>query len=157
MTCEVSSTDLADVVDEIFSSMAGMELQPSSKVIAFDRHAGYVVSSVQIVGEWQAAVRLDIDLALARQACANLVGMNPDELAAQDIRDAAGELANMAAGSVKALCSPLSRLSLPNVAMGTDFEFTVSQGRVIRQGSFTHPSGALTVSILEKQTPAPIQ
>jgi chemotaxis protein CheX len=151
MTCEVSSADLVDVVDEIFSSMAGMELAPSSNIIAFDRRAGYVVSSVQIVGEWQAAVRLDIDLALARQACANLVGLEPDDLSAQDIRDAAGELANMAAGSVKALCSPLSRLSLPNVAMGTDFEFTVSQGTVIRQGSFVHPSGALTVSVIEKQ------
>ena len=151
MTCEVSSADLIDVVNEIFSSMAGMELSPSSNDIGFDRHAGYVVSSVQIVGEWQAAVRLDIDLALARQACANLVGLRPDELSAQDIRDAAGELTNMAAGSVKALCSPLSRLSLPNVAMGTDFEFTVSQGKVIQRRSFTHPSGSLTVSVIEKQ------
>ena len=156
MTCEMSSTDLVEVVDEIFSSMAGMELEPSSNVIPFDRRAGHVVSSVQIVGEWQAAVRLDIDLALARQACANLVGISPDDLGAQDIRDAAGELVNMAAGSVKALCSPLSRLSLPNVAMGTDFEFTVLQGTVVQQGSFTHPSGALTVSVIEKQTPSPM-
>jgi len=153
MTCEVSSADLIDVVNEIFSSMAGMELEASPKLIAFDRGTGYVVSSVQIVGEWQAAVRLDIDLALARQACANLVGLTPDELSTQDIRDAAGELANMAAGSVKALCSPISRLSLPNVAVGTDFEFSVSQGTVIQQASFTHPSGALTVSVIEKQTP----
>lgn len=152
MTCEVSSADLADVVNEIFSSMAGMELAPSSNIIVFDRQTGHVVSSVQIVGEWQAAVRLDIDLALARQACANLVGLTPDDLSAQDIRDAAGELANMAAGSVKALCSPLSRLSLPNVAMGTDFEFTVSQGTLVQQGTFTHPTGALTVSVIEKQT-----
>jgi chemotaxis protein CheX len=153
MTCEVSNADLADVVNEIFSSMAGMDLAPSSNIIPFDRRAGYVVSSVQIVGEWQAAVRLDIDLALARQACANLVGLQPDDLSAQDIRDAAGELANMAAGSVKALCSPLSRLSLPNVAVGTDFEFSVAQGTVVQQGSFTHPSGVLTVSVIEKQMP----
>lgn len=153
MTCEVSSTDLIDVVNEIFSAMAGMELAPSSNIIAFDRRGGYVVATVQIVGEWQAAVRLDIDLALARQACANLVGLAPDDLSAQDIRDAAGELANMAAGSVKALCSPVSRLSLPSVAVGTDFEFTISQGSVIQQGSFTHPSGALTVSVIERQTP----
>jgi len=157
MTCEVSSADLADVVNEIFSSMAGMELDPSPDIIAFDRRSGHVVSSVQIVGEWQAAVRLDIDLALARQACANLVGLAPDELSAQDVRDAAGELANMAAGSVKALCSPLSRLSLPNVAVGTDFEFTIAQGTVIQQGSFTHDTGALTVSVIEKQMPGATQ
>jgi chemotaxis protein CheX len=157
MTSEVSSADLAAVVDEIFSSMAGMELTPIPCLTALDRRGAYVVSSVQIVGEWQGAVQLDIDLALARQACANLVGMEPDELSLQDIRDAAGELANMAAGSVKALCSPSSRLSLPNVAIGTDFQFTVAQGTVIQQGSFTHATGALTVSVVQKQTPDPTQ
>jgi hypothetical protein len=43
-------------------------------------------------------------------------------------------------------------LSLPSIAMGRDFEFTVSQGAVILQLSFSHPSGALTVSVIEKQS-----
>ena len=71
MKCQVSSGDLTDVVNEIFSAMAGMHLAPSPGIVAFDRRGGYVVSSVQIVGDWQGAVQLDIDLALARQACAN--------------------------------------------------------------------------------------
>ena len=86
------------------------------------------------------------------ELCANLVGLEPDDLSPQDIRDAAGELANMTGGSVKALCSPTSRLSLPSVAMGHDFEFTVAQGTVILQASFSHPCGALTVSVIEKQS-----
>ncbi len=156
MVCEISSTDLAAVVEEIFGSMAGMELAPSSEIIRFNPgHNGYVVSAVQIVGDWQGAVRLDIDLELARQACANLVGLEPADLSTQDIRDAAGELANMTGGSVKALCSPTSRLSLPSVAMGRDFEFTVSQGTVIRESSFRHASGALTVSVIQKQSAEP--
>jgi chemotaxis protein CheX len=152
MTCEISNTDLVSVVDEIFGSMAGMQLTASPTIIEFNTRTGYVVSAVQIVGDWQGAVRLDIDLELARRACANLVGLEPDDLSAQDIRDAAGELANMTGGSVKALCSPTSRLSLPSVAMGRDFEFTVSQGRVISKLSFSHPCGALTVSVIEKQS-----
>jgi chemotaxis protein CheX len=152
MTCEIGRNDLVSVVNEIFGSMAGLQLTPSSTVIEFDSRTGYVVSAVQIVGDWQGAVRLDIDLELARRACANLVGLEPEELSAQDIRDAAGELANMTGGSVKALCSPTSRLSLPSIAMGRDFEFTVSQGAVILQLSFSHPSGALTVSVIEKQS-----
>lgn len=152
MTCEISSTDLASVVDEIFGSMAGMQLMASPTVIESNMRTGYVVSAVQIVGDWQGAVRLDIDLELARRACANLVGLEPDDLSTQDIRDAAGELANMTGGSVKALCSPTSRLSLPSVAMGRDFEFTVSQGTVILESSFSHPCGVLTVSVIEKQS-----
>ncbi len=115
-------------------------LRPARRSVEFNTRSGYVVSAVQIVGDWQGAVRLDIDLELARQACANLVGLEPGDLSAQDIRDAAGELANMAGGSVKALCSPTSRLSLPSVAMGRDFEFTVSQGTVVQQLSFLHAS-----------------
>jgi chemotaxis protein CheX len=155
MTCEIGMTDLVSVVDEIFGSMAGLQLTASPITIQFDASTGHVVSAVQIVGDWQGAVRLDIDLDLARRACANLVGVEPCDLSAQDIRDAAGELANMTGGSVKALCSPTSRLSLPSVAMGRDFEFTVSQGTVILQSSFSHPSGALTVSVIEKQSGEP--
>src|SRR4051794_9628760 len=111
MVCEISSTDLVSVVDEIFGSMAGLQLTASPTIIEFNTRTGYVVSAVQIVGDWQGAVRLDIDLELARRACANLVGLEPADLSPQDIRDAAGELANMTGGSVKALCSPTSRLS----------------------------------------------
>ncbi len=152
MACEIGKADMVSVVDEIFGSMAGLELTASPTLIPFDTSSGYIVSAVQIVGDWQGAVRLDIDLELARRACANLVGLEPGELSSQDIRDAAGELANMTGGSVKALCSPTSRLSLPSVAMGRDFEFTVSQGTVILESSFTHPSGTLTVSVIEKQS-----
>ena len=154
MFCEISEADLVSVVDEIFGSMAGLQLTPrsTSSTVESDVHRSYVVSAVQIVGDWQGAVRLDIDLELARRACANLVGLEPADLSTQDIRDAAGELANMTGGSVKALSSPTSRLSLPSVAMGRDFEFTVAQGTVIREVSFFHACGALKVSVIEKES-----
>jgi chemotaxis protein CheX len=152
MVSEIRRSDLVSVVNEIFGSMAGLHMTASPTTIEFNTRTGYVVSAVQIVGDWQGAVRLDIDLDLARRACANLVGLEPDDLSPQDIRDAAGELANMTGGSVKALCSPTSRLSLPSVAMGRDFEFTVSQGTVILESSFSHSCGALTVSVIEKQS-----
>jgi chemotaxis protein CheX len=109
------------------------------------------VASVQIVGDWQGAVRLDIDYELARRACANLTGVEADTLSAQDVRDAAGELANMLGGSVKALCAHNSRLSLPTVAIGRNFEFSLCQGTVVQVQSFGHGSGKMTVSVIEKQ------
>ena len=153
MVSEISSADLTMVVDEIFNSMAGLQLETSPQIIAFDAGSEYVVSAVQIVGDWQGAVRLDIDLRLARRACANLVGLEPEDLSPQDISDAAGELANMTGGSVKRLCAPESRISLPAVAIGKEFEFKVTQGTVIQAASFSHPCGALTVSVVEKEKP----
>lgn len=154
MTAEISSADLVGAIDEIFTAMAGMQLTAAGATLTFDGSTGYIVSTVQIVGDWQGAVRLDIGLELARQVCAKLLGVSASDLSAQDIRDAAGELANMAAGSVKAICAPTAGLSLPSVAVGRDFEFTVAQGTTIQAVSFTHPAGALTASVIQKQPAA---
>ena len=153
MVAEISSAQLCMVVDEIFGAMAGLHLQATSSPTDPSAAGGVVVSTVQIVGDWQGAVRLDIGLPLARHVCANLVGVDPDQLSPPDIRDAAGELANMTAGSVKRLCAPNSRLSLPSVVMGRDFEFSVAQGTIIQAASFEHSSGQLTVSVIEKESP----
>lgn len=151
MLVEINSAELTTIVDEIFGAMAGMQLVPCAGVTAFGPGTEYVASAVQIVGDWQGGVRLDIDLELARQACANLTGVDAGELSPEDVRDAAGELANMVGGSVKTLCAQSSRLSLPSVAIGRDFEFSLCQGTVIQTLSFSHPGGVLTVSVIERQ------
>jgi chemotaxis protein CheX len=151
MTCTIGHDELVHVVDEIFSSMAGMQLDPSPTPVQFDRQKGYVVSVVQIVGEWQGAVRLDTDLDLCRLVCSRFLGVEPSDLSPDDIRDAAGELANITGGSVKALIAPTCSLSLPSVVMGQNYEFSLLQGKVIQETSFLHDSGHLLVSVLEKQ------
>ncbi len=151
MLTEINSAELTTIVDDIFGAMAGMQLVPCQTAAGFGTGAEYVASAVQIVGDWQGAVRLDVSLELARRACANLTGMDASELSQQDVRDAAGELANMVGGSVKALCAHTSRLSLPTVAIGRDFEFSLCQGTVIQELSFSHASGSLKVSVIEKQ------
>jgi len=143
--------ELIQVVDEIFSSMAGMHLTPTAAPFRPNQQSGYVVAAVQIVGDWQGAVRLDADLEWCRQVCARLLGVDPDALSADDMRDAAGELANITAGSVKPLLAPTCSLSLPSVVIGQNYEFSVLQGRVIQAATFSHPSGNLLVSVLEKQ------
>lgn len=151
MLLQIGSADLTSIVDEIFGAMAGMQLMPCKNEAKLDSPGGYVVAAVHIIGDWQGAVRLDIDFELARQACANLTGVAAVELSHQDVRDAGGELANMVGGSVKALCAHNSRLSLPTVTIGRDFEFSLCQGTVIQSLSFSHASGFLTVSVIERQ------
>ena len=154
MPVEVSVADLTMIVDEIFGAMAGMPLTACPAVAASDNERPHVVSAVQIVGDWQGAVRLDIDLEMAQRACANFTGVEPEELSQQDVRDAAGELANMVGGSVKALCAHAARLSLPSVAIGRNFEFSFCQGKVIQAQSFSHQCGVLTVAVIERLDPA---
>jgi chemotaxis protein CheX len=154
MEVAIDSTELTAIVNEIFGTMAGIELSNCRGIAACHDGNAYVVAAVQIVGDWQGAVRLDIDMELARQACANLTGVDKADLSVQDVRDAAGELANMVGGSVKALCAQTARLSLPTVAIGRDFEFTFSQGTVVQALSFSHSTGALTVNVIERREQA---
>ena len=151
MLVEISSAELTTIIDEIFCTMGGMQLTPCESVVQFGAGHEYVSSTVQILGDWQGAVRLDTDLELARRTCSNLTGVEPAALSPQDLRDAAGDLANMVGGSVKALCAHSSRLSLPMVAMGHDFELTLCQGTLIQALSFCHPAGLITVSVIERQ------
>jgi chemotaxis protein CheX len=151
MAVEISSAELTAIVDEIFGAMAGMQLLPRSQPATCDTQCAYVVSAVQIVGQWQGAVQLDIDMGLARRTCANLTGVDPAELSQDDVRDTAGELANMVGGSVKALVANSSRLSLPTVTIGRDFEFTFSLGTLVQSLSFVHQCGGLKVSVIERQ------
>ncbi|MGC2111686.1 MAG: chemotaxis protein CheX [Candidatus Korobacteraceae bacterium] len=151
MISAISKDELITAVDEIFGSMAGMQLTPSEIIVRPDKEAGYIVSAVQIVGVWQGAVRLDTDIGLARQACANLLGVDPADLSQEDIRDAAGELANITGGSVKALLAPTCSLSLPTVVIGKSYEFSLPQGKVILESGFRHESGNILVSVIHKQ------
>ncbi len=151
MLAAIANEELTAVVDEVFGLMAGMELRRVPSLLPANPGGGYLVSMVQIVGEWQGAVRLDIDLGLARRACANLVGTDSCELSLDEIFDAAGELANITGGSIKALCAPTSRLSLPTVVIGHDFQIGMKQGTVIQALSFAHESGTLTISLIEKE------
>ncbi len=153
MIAKIGSEELASVVDEIFGSMAGVRMTPSATLLVPDQGTSYITSAVQIVGDWQGAVRLDMDLELARRVCANLMAVDANDLSPQDIRDAAGELANMTGGSVKTLCAPNCGLSLPWVVTGRDYEFSLSQGTLVQSSSFRHECGVLTISIIEKQKP----
>jgi chemotaxis protein CheX len=151
MTGAIGKENLIYLVDEIFSSMAGMELTPTPATFHPDKIHGCVMSSVQIVGDWQGAVRVDTDLELARQVCACFLGVDAAGLSPDDIRDAAGELANIIGGSVKTLLAPTGKLSLPTVVMGQNYEVSFLQGNVVQESAFFHESGGMLVSILERK------
>ena len=150
MISEISKHDLIAAVDEVFCAMAGMQLTPSEVLVRPDRKVGYVVSAVQIMGVWQGAVRLDTDIGLAREVCGKLLGVDPAGLSQEEIRDAAGELANITGGSVKALLAPTCSLSLPTVVIGSNYEFSLPQGKIVQESGFCHESGNLLVTIIEK-------
>jgi CheY-specific phosphatase CheX len=109
-----------------------------------------VVGCVQIVGAWEGAIRLDLSPALATKAAAAFTGMQPAEVTPDEIRDAAGELANITAGSIKILLPAPCHLSLPVATDGTDYKVRIKGSRRLLQMAFDHSGERLRVTVLEK-------
>ena len=112
-TLALTRDDVVRVTQEIWGSMLSLDLIPVGSAWREDEVG--VVGCVQIVGAWEGAIRLDLSPALAIKAAAAFAGIQPAEVTPDAIRDAAGELANITAGSIKVLLPGPSHLSLPVV------------------------------------------
>ncbi len=77
-------------------------------------------SSVSITGSWTGHVVFASSTVAARRAAAAFLAMEMDEVSAEDLSDALGELANIVGGNVKAMLPPGALLSLPQVIMAPE-------------------------------------
>jgi chemotaxis protein CheX len=72
-------------------------------------------ASVEIHGEWDGAVTLEMSPAAARNAARTMLTL--DEVDHEDVLDALGELVNMIGGNIKSLLPSGSTLGLPMVSV----------------------------------------
>ena len=68
-------------------------------------------AGVSITGVWNGACVFSCSEALARRITALMFGSDPDDVTADDLRDALGEMANLLGGQVKALVPEGSDIS----------------------------------------------
>jgi CheY-specific phosphatase CheX len=108
-----------------------------------------VTSCVQIDGAWHGAVVLQCPLTLARTLTAAMFQADTvPEL--DEVHDALGELANMLGGNVKALLPGPSRISLPAVAVGSDYQMSVVGTDAVTSLSFACDGHPLRVTLLQQ-------
>src|SRR5690349_2336129 len=122
---QLSENDLREVVESVWTAMPGLELVPADHGYSRDVESRNLTGTVQITGEWQGAVMVDLPEKLARDAASAMFGMEPDELGEDEVLDALGEVANMIGGNVKGLIEGECKLSLPTIAEGGDFRVAV--------------------------------
>jgi chemotaxis protein CheX len=144
----IQANDVCEMANQIWGGMLQIELHPVAAIAT--RQSG-VGACVQITGAWEGAVRVDCSKALAQLATARFLGVEPAEVNMDQVRDAMGELANMSAGSVKPLLPPPCQLSLPAVADGSDYNFTVPQGQVILTSAFDYAGERMQITIVQRR------
>jgi chemotaxis protein CheX len=127
----VTDIDLAEVVETVWTSMLGIDLEPTDA--AFDGSGRTLTGTVQISGCWEGAVMVRASHAHARLLAATMFGAEPADLDDEEVRDALGETANMVGGNVKGLLAGDGTLSLPTVTEGVDHTVTVPGGALMRE------------------------
>ena len=110
-----------------------------------------VTGCVTVDGAWHGAIVLSCERALAGSLAAELFRSGAAATEAE-IRDTIGELTNILAGNIKALLPGPVRISLPAVAMGGDYDFTVVGTMPVAAVRFRNGDGALEVSVLVGNT-----
>jgi chemotaxis protein CheX len=115
--------------------------------------APVVTGFVSIEGAWNGAVMVRCPTALATTLTSAMfqAGSAPSF---DDVSDALGELTNMIAGNVKALLPSPCNLSLPAVALGTDYALSVPGTTAQACVSFTCDGHPLLVTLLERSADA---
>lgn len=142
----VIEADIEDITRTLWSTLFDL---PLSVAPAVALGPGPVVTGcVQIVGEWRGAVMLQCPISLAEILTEQ---MYQAELAPtlDEVRDALGELTNVIGGNVKALFPGPSRISLPSVAVGTDYELGVVETSSITEVPFICGGYPLRVKLFE--------
>ncbi|MGC8462078.1 MAG: chemotaxis protein CheX [Acidimicrobiales bacterium] len=114
MTVTITQDELRSIMEEIWRSLLGSGLTEA------DADGGisgkHLVGRVDITGGWEGAVTIDCDAELAGALAAAMFGLEGGDAAPDEIRDALGELANMAGGNIKSLLPEPSQLGLPTVS-----------------------------------------
>jgi chemotaxis protein CheX len=141
------SADIESITKSIWATLFDLSLELG--------HSGgigpepSVTSCVQIDGAWHGALVMTCPMPLARTLTAQMfqAESTPD---LDEVRDALGELANMLGGNVKALLPAPSQISLPAVAIGSDYQLSVVGTSQVARVSFSCDGQSLVITLLQR-------
>ena len=145
---ELSNSDLRDLVESVWTVTLGFEvLDPAGSIPPPPDNT--LCGCVHLSGEWQGLVSVRVSEKLARSVASTMFEMSLEEITDAELNDALGEIANMTAGSVKALLPGPSSLSLPSVVSGTQFAFSTPGGELVNELSFQCHGSRITVQVIK--------
>jgi chemotaxis protein CheX len=129
--------DLIGLTGAIWESVLGMGARPIDPSAATARLGGRTMTScVHITGEWEGSLAMTFGPALSRRLAAGMFGLDDADLDDELVRDAVGELANIAGGNVKGMVAAETELSLPQVIEGSGYTMSVPGTRVLCEAGF---------------------
>lgn len=140
--------DLAGLTGAIWESVFGIGAEPVAPAAAADRLRGRTVTAcVHITGDWEGSVAMTFTPALCRRLASGMFAMPDEELDDELVRDAVGELANIAGGNVKGMLPVATELSLPQIIEGDSYTVSVPGTAVLCEAAFDCGDDVFLVSL----------
>ena len=118
----IDAIQLFDILTIIWSAQLELELEPGGPEL--EQNLPTMTGVVQIAGGFSGALHLTCSRRAIAISAARMFAQPEDDLSEADLRDALGELTNMAAGNLKTLLPGSDDISLPTVVEGSDYGLT---------------------------------
>jgi hypothetical protein len=106
-----------------------------------------VTASVDITGEWTGTLAMTFPVGMCRQLASRMFRVADADLDDELVRDAVGELANIAGGNVKGMIDAETVLSLPAVRHGGDHRADGLAGHLLAESAFDYGGETFVVSL----------
>ena len=126
MSDSIATDEIFRITGQVWSPMLGFSLVKKPDVAAAEGPEGRsVIGSILLEGDWMGGVTLHFENTLAKLAAGHIFGMDREEVEAEDVHDAVGELANQVGGLIKGKLAPKSLLSLPTITEGRELSVDI--------------------------------
>ena len=146
---ELTEDDICALIEEIWSSYLMLDVDPTAPV---DPGGRSLSALIHIHGSWEGTVIVHCSESLSTRIASAMFALEADELSADDVGDAVGEVVNMLGGSVKSLVDGPASLSLPTVIGGAHHTIQIPGSTVLNEVWFTTIGEPLSVTVLERAT-----
>jgi CheY-specific phosphatase CheX len=128
------SEQLARVIETIADTMLSVPALRVAQEQAFDADA--LTARIDYFGDFRGALSITFGQPLAIALAGLMMGRSGRSCSREDVHDAIGEIANIAAGNLRGLLAPRCALSLPVVLEGAHARER-SHGAILARAEFT--------------------
>lgn len=138
--------DIDATVTSIWATMLDLPLEQADSLVQPPTET--VTAVVVLDGVFEGAVKISCGGALARRIAEVMFAVGSPS--PEDIRDALGEMANMVAGNLKTALPGPSRMGLPIVTVGSDYEVSIPKARLVGLVAYRSGGDCLRVSLAQE-------
>ena len=154
MRAQLDEQNVIKANAQFWEQMLAMKLEPVLPAQQFCVGAGHMLGSVALSGAWKGRIEVRMTSGLAYAATAAMMMQTLDTVCEADALDAAREIANMIAGTIKSSLPRHCSMTVPESAVEQQgFCSSVATDDTLIV-AFRHPSGNLLVQIWEQECTA---